>query len=348
MKKNSGIEMLRLISTFGVVMDHVAICWIHYYESTANLLDKCIYYTLVSWCHWPVPIFLAITGALLLSKETLTYQSIKKYFKRISLLVFFFGTIFSCMEIYFSTRQINITVFFQGFLQMIQGNSWNHLWYLYMLLGIYLVLPIIKYTIINVSNINDKKDIRIFMIISILLISILPIFGIKQTFIHFPITSIYIYYLILGYILIQHSVQIKINKYLNDKHIIYIIITTFMLLCIFICLTYTKKIPLNESFNAYSSPIILLQSISIFYLFTKNAQKFEKICNYSITQKLNRCSLGIYIIHMVWINLTIKVLNINLLNYSYYNIIVMGIIIFILSWITTEILLKIPILKNYL
>ena len=51
---------------------------------------------------------------------------------------------------------------------------------------------------------------------------------------------------------------------------------------------------------------------------------------------------------MVWINVAIKVLNINLMNYGYASIIVGGISIFFLSWITVELMLGIPILKKYL
>lgn len=142
--KNSSIEIIRLLATFGVVFDHVGVCWIHYYEQTATIVDKIVYYSLVACCHWPVPVFMAITGALLLSKEKIGYVQVGKYFKKIAVLVIVFGTIFAWMELYFNTHQLNEDLFWQGFLNMLAGKSWKHLWYLYMLLGVYLVLPIIS------------------------------------------------------------------------------------------------------------------------------------------------------------------------------------------------------------
>lgn len=51
---------------------------------------------------------------------------------------------------------------------------------------------------------------------------------------------------------------------------------------------------------------------------------------------------------MLWINLIIKVLHINIMPYGILGIIPMGIIVFLLAWVTTEGMIRLPILRRYL
>ncbi len=62
--------------------------------------------------NWAVPIFLMITGILLLDKEKkITYHDcIKKYSKRILLALIVFGIPFSMLEIIMTTKRISFTI----------------------------------------------------------------------------------------------------------------------------------------------------------------------------------------------------------------------------------------------
>ena len=92
--------------------------------------------------YWAVPVFLMITGALLLNPEKdITYKKCFLYARRILLALVLFGTTFALVMMVGSHQPINIG---QALLQVFEDKSFAHLWYLYILIGLYLTLPVIK------------------------------------------------------------------------------------------------------------------------------------------------------------------------------------------------------------
>ena len=111
--------------------------------------------------NWAVPVFLMITGALLLDpNRQITYSDcIRKYAKRILLALFVFGIPFSMLEILLNTKSITVRSLFEAIINVINGNSWSHLWYLYALIGLYFVLPMLKAFVNN----SDEKTLLYLM-----------------------------------------------------------------------------------------------------------------------------------------------------------------------------------------
>lgn len=142
--KNYNIEFLRFIATLGVVFVHVGICWISYYGKNASNCQKTLSSIVQHSCFWAVPVFMMITGTLMMHKESIGYRKALHYFIRIGILVAIFGTAFAWMELFFKSHQFNLNLITNGFLMMLEGKSWKHLWYLYMLLGVYLILPVLN------------------------------------------------------------------------------------------------------------------------------------------------------------------------------------------------------------
>lgn len=101
-------------------------------------------------------------------------------------------------------------------------------------------------------------------------------------------------------------------------------------------------------YSGYTSIFTVLQSFALFVLCNSKKGMFDKLCGAFIVRRMNRCSLGIYIIHMVWINIIIKVLHINIMPYGLLGIVPMVIIVYLLSWMTTEMMVWMPILRKYL
>lgn len=223
---------------------------------------------------------------------------------------------------------------------MLTGCTWKHLWYLYMLLGIYLVLPILN----SLNNLR-LKELLFFVVCVFVFNSLLPTFGLSCG-IDFPIASIYIGYFMTGYLVVK----------LNGRDLIFtkpvvtvpILFLTFFLLMADRYMTEVlgKKLLIDSS--SYSSLFTVVQSVILFWLFTRRKGCFDKFSKMWLIRRFNRCSLGIYIIHMLWINIIIKVLHVDIMPYGLLGIIPMGIIVFLLAWVTTECMIKVPILKRYL
>jgi surface polysaccharide O-acyltransferase-like enzyme len=93
----------------------------------------------------------------------------------------------------FNFGQIGISV-----LNAIQGKSWDHIWYLYMIAGLYLCIPMIKIFVIN----SPKNIVKYILIVLFIFTSIIPSLESILPYkfgIYIPINSFYVFYLLLGY-----------------------------------------------------------------------------------------------------------------------------------------------------
>lgn len=117
--------------------------------------------------YWAVPVFFMITGMLFLSpdKKITLKQCIEKYSYRILLALFVFGMPFAVLKIMIETHSSSFFNIVLAFKAVIENNSFGHLWYLYTLLGIYLILPFLK------KIIDNSKDLEIkFLLIFLFII----------------------------------------------------------------------------------------------------------------------------------------------------------------------------------
>lgn len=121
---------------------------------------------------YAVPCFFMLSGALLLNqeKEITVSKLVKKYILRMVLILLCFGTVFSLMEIIFTTKSIQCVDVFTAIINVIQGNTWAHMWYLYALLGIYALMPIYKL----IANNALDKELKVILFMLFVFISILP------------------------------------------------------------------------------------------------------------------------------------------------------------------------------
>lgn len=156
----SDISIMRIVAT-------VAVIFLHTCNTISNNMadhdlsnDQMFFLTSGNYLmNWAVPVFFMITGALLLkSDKKITYRAcVMKYGKRIFLALVIFGIPFSMMKISMNTKNFGVSLVPQSVLICLMGEGWSHLWYLYTLIGLYLVLPVIKIFV----NKCSRKDVNI-------------------------------------------------------------------------------------------------------------------------------------------------------------------------------------------
>ncbi|MDY5272483.1 MAG: acyltransferase [Tractidigestivibacter sp.] len=168
---------------------------------------------------WAVPVFLMIPGALLLNPEKQTsWKDVWRYERRVALVLAAFGYIFCLMEQYAGTRQLSPELFGISALNLLSGRSWSHLWYLYAMMGIYVLLPMVKAYASSVG----PEDLRIFLIILFVLTVCIPSLNSAlstaiDTLIWLPS---YLFYFLLGYYAFNYidSTPPPIDIYLHFPH----------------------------------------------------------------------------------------------------------------------------------
>lgn len=340
MENNESTEYLnylRVLAAFAVLMLHVICTPIVFCQdlySSVELFFVRFFRNLLNWC---VPVFVMITGVLFLNpdKEIPLRKLFKKYISRFVIVILTFGTLYSLMELIFEDRSISVAKILLALKNAIVGKSWDHMWYVYMAIGLYLLIPLMK---IVVKNLSDKV---LYYSLGVLFLtaSILPY---VKKFIdftnHFSMVSIYIFYLLLGYALHFKNFRLK-NIYSIVILILYAVYVGLIQLSPFFIIENNAALKTL----GYESPIVVLAAFAIFSL-CKNISRESKVIKF-----IAPLTFGIYIMHPVFINFCYKVLHLTVEKYS------LGISLFIVSLITivgsivaTFILRLIPFVRKYI
>jgi surface polysaccharide O-acyltransferase-like enzyme len=228
--------------------------------------------------------------------------------------------------------------------------AWYHLWFLYMLIGLYLLIPIIRFF----AAISKRGYIEYILVLFFLfgtflplcnsLLGLNPFFKNRQIYFQIPELSGYIGYFIAGYYFVNYELNKKV------KITIYIL----AVLSIFSMIFGTAILSLYEGeYNRIFDENILATTMFVSYfifLFFKE-QLFNKQMSNKHKQiiiNISKSTFGIYLIHPLVLEIfTVLGLNSLIIN-SVISIPIISIIIMFVSYISTIILGKIPILKNIL
>lgn len=137
-KRTYWVDCSRVLSAFSVVLLHTSARLVAEpgAAGTASWWLGNIVDAMVRWC---VPVFIMITGSLLLANPV---ASAGKFYRhrmgRLLIPLMFWTLLYSA----YSVLSNNVTVS-DAIRHVILGIPFNHMWYLYMLLGLYLVVPLL-------------------------------------------------------------------------------------------------------------------------------------------------------------------------------------------------------------
>ena len=307
-ERNKRIDSLRVAAAFAVVMLHTAAGYlvkIHDSDSAAwwvaNFYDAS--------CRWSVPIFLLISGSLLLKSNESFSVFCRKRFSRIIIPLIFWSIFYLCIRL-FVFRNIQ----FENVPSLLlQGTPYVHLWYLYMLLGLYLVFPIIRGFVKSLSRRSG-----IFVVIFLSLLSVVNLF-LNELPDFFLIKFIpFLCYFVGGYFLKDIT--------LKSKGVYYIV---FLGLLVFLSAGGLMHFYGSKSFAMsydYLNPLIILLSFLIFTLPKhKNAFRLHDL-------SISDSSFGIYLIHPFFLIPLGRLFSVNNAEYIFILIPLVSFSVFMVSW----------------
>lgn len=351
----SWISLLRISATLAVVFLHVN-GTVH---ANRNIIvqteTQTVFFTLCSnLMIWAVPVFFMITGFLLLNpnKNISLDLILKQYIKRILLALSLFSIPYGFMK-YFGTygfilpddhRVVNIIIWGINICctvlwYFLTNNSFSHLWYLYELIGIYFILPIIKHFINNSEKQEQKYILLILFLFDFFFPYLKNIFPNFEIAFHVPI-SYSIFYLLAGYYFGNHV----FSRHLS---------LSFVLLGNIVIVVLTL---LNQSnkFLVTNCPIVPVIAMGIFGY----VKSFDSLNKDNTTEarykdfvwKLDRLCFTVYLIHPLFIQTLYRVYQITPVNFHLYPIamFVIYIIVLILSFTFSFLCSKIFVLKKIL
>lgn len=334
------IHSLRFFATLAIILLHTSSGIYGNIESYSGVSDSDMF-VFAFYKHvmeWAVPVFVMITGALLLSPEKQTNYRIilNKYVKRIALAILVFGLPMALSESFLTYGLGSfIKVLTSGFVNCITGFSWNHMWYLYMLICLYMITPIIKPFV----NSASKGQFQIALLVMFVLSSLIPVIescGIDING-YMAIGTPFVFLYMLGYYL--HA-YVDCDKERFVKRISWALLLLGVI-AVFLKVLYGAK------FSGYADVPCILMAVSLFLLL--KCYGLES----GFFAKMAPCCFTVYLVHPLFINLFYKILDITPLNMFQSLPLVAKIPMFFiffsfLSFALGFILLKIKPLKKYI
>ena len=355
-KKLIHIEFLRIIAAFFVIFNHTGSKGYFLFSThPAGTFPYFLYMAFSVFIKISVPLFLMISGALLLKKD-ITYEKIfkNKILKMLIVLVIFSAVFYIRLHIKKYSTVFNIKDFL---IRLYKGDIIIPYWYLYAYISFLLAFPFLR------SMVKELPEgtYKYLILLSVIFTSVLPCLEYRFSLgtvtlnqygkISWIFTNIVIFPLI-GYYL-ENVLDIeKVSKkqllILNGISVLGIIVSCYM--------TYFKHKITGECNEVVSQDFmdtfVLLIAIPV-YLNAKIFFQKHSIKNWleKIILSIGSCSFGIYLIHMAIIESTFIS---NIWNactvVNHFNcmivILLLCLLSFLISYIIVFILKKIPGVKK--
>lgn len=288
------LDVLRVLATCAVVLMHVltgatdvtdASIVPEYRSLLLSVMD------LVTWC---VPIFLLISGYLFLNPErTLTYPvMIKKYCRRIALAILLFGVPYAASELVVAERTFRIRMIPEALKMTLMGHTWSHMWYLYLILFLYLITPLLK----KVLRVLPVWGVVAMMAVIFLGSSVAPFLNKVLDVNSIPVLpdgGVYFLYYLCGYFFAVREVCV-------DKGRNVWLTATVAVLALGMILSRTLA---GFSIQmAYNYPFTVLLAVLLFAAGWNGSIKKHRIP----WQEAGALSFAVYLVHPVYVNLLYK------------------------------------------
>ena len=316
-------DFLRAFAIIAVLLCHMDI----FYGPLNTTLAVIIKYTLHDIGRMGVPIFLMISGALLLNKDYDLSFFLKKRFSRIIYPFIFWVTI---LVIGLYTFHENSMIF-----PVIIGD-FSVTWYFWTLIGIYLAIPVIN----TFQREYGETGLKYFLIIWFITM-IFKTFNSYPLFTNFNLDFFagYIGYPVLGYYLDNKEFNI------SDKKLCIISLVILLIsLGSYVYIDYAR-LGLIELIYQNVPMIFIASSFFLFIKSIDNMTSFKQIKDNVVGKiifSISICSYGMYFSHVMVLK-ALSIVN------PHSNLLfpVMFIALIFISWLLVYIVSKIPYLKMF-
>lgn len=291
-KRNVGYDVIRILSIFLVVVIHSNVAYL-----AANTGTPGWHFVMLatSVCLVAVPLFFMVSGALLLDTDEV-----------ISLDKLFFGRILKqalpfivWSAVYVLARIVmgKISFTLSAFTALLYEPAYYQFWFMYSLLAIYLLLPVLQAVVIKLS----KRHLEYVLLVWLVFCTVFPVlerfvpgFAISGH-VDLILCEGYVGYFLLGYYLKKYHSELSWKK---GALLAAVGIGATGVLAV-VEYAVTADIGFSGYFyQAYLTPLVAFASTGVFILFA-NMTYTENEKTRSALKMLSTASIGVYYIHML-------------------------------------------------
>lgn len=330
--RRTSLDIMTIIASFLVVLAHQA----------SQVDARSIYvYRIISEA--AVPLFIMKSGTLLLSNsKRIDYSYVRKRITKFALIIIFWGLFYNllCNAL---IDGISFSAVWKSIVAVVTADTaYNYqFWYLYMLLGLYIISPVIKKFTDNAGKKDFLYVITIFAIIGFIVPFICGIYDVDSQSIWVvkwlsPFSAYWLLYYLLGTYLDRYP----LNK--RQCNVLFLLTLLLGALTLLKCLGESSQERIGIWLN-YSSPFTLAYAVALFSLiYGKKALHTEKEIS-----SLAKYSLGVYILHPVMIVAMRKLLGVDVTCFApVISVPVLTCVVYVGCVFATWLIKKIPIVRQ--
>jgi len=289
---NTGLDFCRIVACFMVVVLHIASAGATQLDD--NWMSSNIYNSLVRSC---VPLFLMLSGALLLNRSEGAVRFYQKRFVRILPPLLFWSVFYALWRAEMGVGHGSV---WQAALAMLQGPVYYHLWYLYAIIGIYLFMPFMA----KVYQHSGPQEKRVFLGLWLAVSCLLPTFAqfapaLANLTVTYELFSFmgFAGYAFLGAYVFEHiRLHGPGNAWVNLGGFF---VSGALTAAATHALSVLQGVP-SQVFYSYMSPLVVLAAICAFRLLI--ALGGQLVWHSKLLAELSGCTLGLYCLHVFIMN----------------------------------------------
>ena len=291
-KRETELDILRLLAMLAVIWVHVGGMETDSLPTSDPNCQRLI--LLKSIMTWEIPVYVMISGRFFLDPDR--EMPFSKILKAIGRLVLAFAVWNVVYQTYYILTNSYTGLNWKGILSQALIGPY-HFWYLYMIVGLYLITPFLR-------KISENKRLAEYFIGLFFLFTLLTKYAVVLPFVGPTLDSMlgsmgmkfvlgYSGYYVLGYYLRKFPLSDKWER------VLYVCGAVLLLLgaaANTVC--SVREGAYSERFTGYTNPNTIIVAAAIYTLFTKrisNVQFSEKAKK--LISKLSEYSFGVYLIH---------------------------------------------------
>lgn len=338
-------DLLRIVAAFSVVMLHSAAQF--WYTLDIQSTEWIIANSYDAVFRFGVPIFVMISGAMFLDKEyTLDIRRLYKHniFRMVVLYVVWsciYG-LYDCREFDLGTAGIKVLL-----RELLYGRY--HLWFIPMIVGIYMLLPVLKSWIAHAEKKNIEYFLILFFIMKIGSETIRALVVTDE--VHYMLDQIqiemacsYVGYFVFGYYLAHIGIGDRLRK------VVYALVIPSILMNVVLgnMLAWRAGEPVGEIYDSFGIfTFVILTALFVFTLDKGSKMNFGEKST-KIIKEISADTLGVYLIHMLLIEfLELYGIHSMMLPIA-IGVPVLAVLIFVLSLAMAAGLRRIPVVGKFL
>ena len=247
-------------------------------------------------------------------------------------------------QVYALDGNINVFTIRVAIKNVLLGETQTHLWFLYVTIGFYLLVPIIKVYTNSASKNSMVYTLLIIGMITIGIDTLSMLTGTIPVIVSNNISKMtlssgkYVFYFLVGHYIDKYNLPKRPCRILNIVGVIALGLEIY----ITVTLSRVNMIP-NENWMRYTSIFVAANAVAVYACF-RNLEVTEPS---RLIKNMANCSMGIYLVHMFW---SLELWKHNFTTFSFNAVIsvpVISIIVLTLSWITVFVLKRIPVIRKF-